>query len=296
MNKIVGTGVALITPLTDDLSVDFECLEQLTNLLISQEIDYLVLLGTTSENATLSTSEKKKIIDLVIQTNKNRVPLVLGIGGNYTYDIVEKIKTTDLSHFKAILSVSPYYNKPSQKGIYQHYKTISEHCPIDIILYNVPNRTACNIKANTTIKLAHNFKNIVAIKEASGNIAQCIDIMRNAPKDFLLISGDDKLTVPMISIGAKGVISVMANAFPNVISNMTKNCFKHKYNTHTLYELSNMMDLIFKEGNPVGIKSLMKLMKLINTDQVRLPLVKASDELTNEINTELKLINPLKSS
>jgi 4-hydroxy-tetrahydrodipicolinate synthase len=229
--NFTGTGVAIVTPFTTKGEVDFPALTKLVEHIIKGRVEYIVVLGTTGETATLSKEEKKQVIAHIIKTTKKRIPLVLGVGGNNTAELVEQLKKDDLSGFDAILSVSPYYNKPSQEGIYQHYKAIAKASPLPIILYNVPGRTASNITWETTIRLAKEFKNIVAIKEASGNIEQCMKIIKYRPDNFLIISGDDNLTLPLIASGADGVISVVANAYPKDFSDMVRFALVHDLKT-----------------------------------------------------------------
>lgn len=269
-----GTGVAIVTPFTKTGDVDYTALTKLVEYLIKGKVEYLVVLGTTGETATLSAEEKDKVIAHVIKTTKKRIPLVLGVGGNNTLELVKQLKTTDLSAFSAILSVSPYYNKPSQEGIYQHYKAIAKASPLPIILYNVPGRTASNIAWGTTIRLANEFKNIIAIKEASGNIEQCMKIIKYRPANFLVISGDDNLTLPLIASGGDGVISVVANAYPKDFSDMVRATLKYDLKTAQKlhYKLMEITEQLFADGNPGGIKTLLELKK-ISTSVVRLPLV-----------------------
>src|ERR1700752_970758 len=247
-----GTGVAIITPFTKSGKVDLAGLTNVVNHIIKGKCEYIVVLGTTGETATLSTEEKMEVVAHIIKENKKRVPLVLGIGGNNTHEVIETIKHVDLSAFSAILSVSPYYNKPSQRGIYEHYKAIAKSTSKPIILYNVPGRTASNISAETTLKLAHNFKNIVGIKEASGNLEQCMAIYNEKPKDFLVISGDDNLTLPLLACGADGVISVLANVYPKDFSEMVRCGLKGDFTTarklhYKTFEITNQL---FADGNP----------------------------------------------
>ncbi len=273
--QLKGTGVAIVTPFTKTGAVDFAGLTKLINHLIKGKVEYLVVLGTTGETATLSKEEKQQVVNHVIKETKKRVPLVIGIGGNSTQEVIDVIKHTDLSAFAAILSVSPYYNKPSQQGIYEHYKAIAKSTTKPIILYNVPGRTASNITADTTLKLAHDFKNIVAIKEASGNLEQCMSIIKNKPKDFLVISGDDNLTLPLLACGADGVISVLANAYPKNFSDMVRSGLKGDFKTaaklhYKTFEITNQL---FADGNPGGVKIALELLKVCGSD-VRLPLIK----------------------
>jgi 4-hydroxy-tetrahydrodipicolinate synthase len=222
MQSLIGTGVALITPFKKDFSVDTEALKAIVNYQIDNGIDYLVVLGTTAESATLSSDEKELVIKTIVETNNGRLPLVLGVGGNNTHKVVEELKNRDFSAFDAILSVSPYYNKPTQEGIYQHFKAVAEASPIPVILYNVPGRTASNMLPSTVIRLANDFQNIVGIKEAAGDIVQAMKLIQNKPKDFLVISGDDMITLPMVLAGGAGVISVIAEGFPKKFSDMVR--------------------------------------------------------------------------
>ncbi|MDM1296627.1 4-hydroxy-tetrahydrodipicolinate synthase [Sphingobacterium sp. N143] len=289
MNELHGAGVALVTPFNSDESVDFEALGQLIDLQINEGMDYLVSLGTTGEVATLTNDERKRIWDFTVKRVNGRLPLVAGIGGNNTAEIVEQVKNFDPTGFCAILSVSPYYNKPTQEGIYQHYKAIAEVSPLPIILYNVPGRTGSNITAQTTLRLAHDFANIVAVKEASGSFAQFSEILRDKPTDFILISGDDPVTLPMMSLGAAGIISVIGNAFPKRVATLAKLCADGNYhNARTIHnELLDITDLCFIEGNPAGVKYILKELG-IGTDIVRLPLVSVSEKVRLAIQEELK--------
>jgi 4-hydroxy-tetrahydrodipicolinate synthase len=283
--KFKGTGVAIVTPFNKDSSIDYKSLGKLVDFIIKGGVEYIVVLGTTGESVTLSKEEKQSIITHVIENVNKRVPIVLGLGGNNTQEIVNSLKkTADFSHVDALLSVSPYYNKPNQRGIYQHYKAISEVSPLPIILYNVPGRTASNLTAETTLKLANDFKNIIAIKEASGNLEQCMKIIKNKPKDFSVISGDDMLTLPMIAAGADGVISVVANAFPKDFSEMTRQILagnvKEAQELH--YKLTDIIEQLFADGNPAGIKAVLEMMKIC-TANVRLPLVKINKATQNAL-------------
>lgn len=279
-----GTGVAIITPFTKSGKVDFAGLTNVVNHIIKGKCEYIVVLGTTGETATLRTEEKMQVVAHIIKENKKRVPLVLGIGGNNTQEVIETIKHVDLSAFSAILSVSPYYNKPSQQGIYEHYKAIAQSTSKPIILYNVPGRTASNIGADTTLKLANDFKNIVAIKEASGNMEQCMTIINNRPKNFLVISGDDNLTLPLLACGADGVISVLANAYPKDFSEMVRCGLKGDFAAarklhYKTFEITNQL---FADGNPGGVKRALELMKICGPD-VRLPLVKPNEGVQTKL-------------
>jgi len=284
MQKYFGTGVALITPFKDDKSVDYDALERLVNFQIDNEVDYLVVMGTTGEPATLSLEEQKKVKQKIILVNKRRLPLVLGVGGNNTLGVVADLKSLDLSAFDAVLSVSPYYNKPTQEGIYQHFKAISEASPLPIILYNVPGRTAQNMEPKTVIRLANDFENIIAIKEAAGDLDQAKELLQNKPSDFLVISGDDLIALPMILIGGVGVISVIAQGFPKDFSKLIQLGIEGKVDEAFKIQdkLSACINLIFEEGNPAGIKSVLKKMKICD-DEVRLPLVKATKKLEQKI-------------
>lgn len=284
MKALIGTGVALVTPFKKDLTVDFDALERIVNHCIDGGIDYLVVLGTTAESATLTESEKQQVIHKIIEVNNGRLPLVLGIGGNNTQKVVDELKTRDLSAFDAVLSVSPYYNKPSQEGIYRHFKAVAEASPKPVILYNVPGRTSSNILPKTVIRLAKDFKNIVAIKEAAGDIVQAMQLISDKPEDFLVISGDDMITLPMVLAGGAGVISVIGEGFPQEFSDMVRLGLNRKvdeaYGLH--YKIAPAIDLIFAEGNPVGIKAVFEALSL-STAIVRLPLVEATDSLKQQI-------------
>ena len=273
-NKFKGTGVAIVTPFHQDGNIDFNALGKLIEHLISNGVNYIVALGTTGESVTLTKDEKVAVLNYILDTVEKRVPVVLGLGGNNTQDIIYCLKDYDLDRVDAILSVSPYYNKPTQEGIYQHYKMIGNSSPVPVILYNVPGRTASNISPETALRLANDIKNIIGIKEASGNIEQCMKIINNKPNDFLVISGDDALTLPIISCGGDGVISVVANAFPKVFSEMVnfvlQGNLKAAQKNH--YKLLECIENLFVEGNPGGIKAVLKILN-ITQDTMRLPLV-----------------------
>ncbi|WP_230148335.1 4-hydroxy-tetrahydrodipicolinate synthase [Pedobacter sp. Bi27] len=292
MNKFQGTGVALVTPFNTDGSVDYNGLKNLINHLVDGGIDYLVSLGTTGETATMTKDEKKKVWAYTAEINNNRLPLVAGIGGNNTLAVAEDIKSFDTNGYSAILSVSPYYNKPTQEGIYQHYKYLAEISPLDLILYNVPGRTGSNMSPETTCRLAYDFKNIIATKEASGSFDQFNQIMRDKPADFLLISGDDPVTLPMIALGAAGIISVIGNALPKQFSDMVKLCLAGDYKAALPAHLSliEFTRLAFAEGNPAGIKAALKHLGVCG-DTVRLPLVKASVALEKSIIAEIEKLS-----
>lgn len=285
MQSLIGTGVALVTPFKKDFSVDVEALKRIVNYQIDNGINYLVVLGTTGEPATLKKEEKELVIKTVIETNNGRLPLVLGVGGNNTAEVVEELKTRDFTGFSAILSVSPYYNKPTQEGIYQHFKAIAEVSPLSVILYNVPGRTGSNVLPSTVIRLANDFKNIVAIKEAAGDIVQAMKLIQLKPKDFLVISGDDMVTLPMVLAGGSGVISVIAEGFPKQFSEMVRLGLERKvdeaYKIH--YEIADSIDMIFEQGNPSGVKEIFKSLEL-SENTVRLPLVNVNEDLAKRLN------------
>ncbi|MCF1192632.1 4-hydroxy-tetrahydrodipicolinate synthase [Mangrovimonas sp. AS39] len=288
-NKFEGTGVALVTPFNEDLTVDYTALEKIVSYNIENGTDYLVISGTTGESVTITSDEKEKIIETIVKVNEGRVPLVLGIGGNNTLKVIEEIKQTDLSGIDAILSVSPYYSKPTQEGIYQHFKAISEACPIDIILYNVPGRTASNMLPETTLRLAKDFKNIVAVKEAGNNVGQYLQLIKNKPEDFMIISGDDDLALGVVLAGGSGVISVIGQAFPKEFSKMIRlgleGAAKDAYQIH--FKLMDVTGYIFSENNPAGIKAVLSGLGLC-LPTVRLPLVEATDSLKSKINEYIK--------
>jgi 4-hydroxy-tetrahydrodipicolinate synthase len=289
MKELVGTGVALVTPFKENLSVDHEALERIVNHNIENGTDYLVISGTTGESVTISKQEKKDIIKTIKDANKGRLPMVLGIGGNNTMQVIEEIRSTDLSDMTAILSVSPYYSKPTQEGLYQHFKAISEVSPVPIILYNVPGRTSKNMEPSTTLRLAKDFENIVAVKEAGNNIPQYLELLKDKPDDFLVISGDDDLALGVVLAGGSGVISVIGQAFPKAFSKMIRlglvGKAKESYALHN--RLMEIMSLIFLENNPAGIKRVLASQGLC-LDKVRLPLVPATKELTLRIDTFIK--------
>lgn len=286
---LTGTGVAIVTPFKKNGEVDFNGLKKLVNHLVNGKVEYLVVMGTTGESVTLSKEEKQAVIDCVVKENKKRVPLVLGIGGNNTAEVVKQIEKADNKSFSAILSVSPYYNKPSQEGIYQHYKAVAKASKLPVILYNVPGRTSSNISWETTIRLAKDFKNIVAIKEASGSIEQCMRIINNRPKNFLVISGDDNLTLPIIASGGDGVISVVANAYPKDFSDMVRAALDDDLNTARKlhYKLMDITDQLFADGNPGGIKHALSLLKICEP-YLRLPLVEPNDKVKQKLKELIK--------
>ena len=285
----MGTGVALVTPFKKDFSVDIEALTKITNFVIEGGVEYLVILGTTAESATLNAEEKDVVIETIVAANNGRVPMVLGVGGNNTAKVVDELKTRDLSRFTAILSVSPYYNKPTQEGIYQHFKAISEASPISIIVYNVPGRTASNMLPSTVIRMATDFKNIIGIKEAAGDIVQAMKLIQTKPEGFLVISGDDMITLPMVLAGGAGVISVIGEGFPKEFSEMVRLGLNKKateaYKIH--YKLADSIDMIFEQGNPAGIKEVFKHLGL-SENTVRLPLVNVDENLSQRLSNFIK--------
>ncbi|MGZ9676080.1 4-hydroxy-tetrahydrodipicolinate synthase [Flavobacterium sp. GNP001] len=284
MQALIGTGVALITPFKKDFSIDIEALKRVVQFSIDGGIEYLVVLGTTAENATLSQEEKELVIQTVIEANKGTLPLVLGVGGNNTAKVVEELMTRDLSAFAAILSVSPYYNKPTQEGIYQHFKAVAQASPIPVVLYNVPGRTSSNMLPSTVVRLANEFSNVVAIKEAAGDIVQAMQLIKDAPKGFLVISGDDMIALPMVLAGGAGVISVIGQGFPKEFSEMIRLGLNRKVDEafKTQYLLAESIDMIFEHGNPAGIKEVFSVLGLTE-NTVRLPLVTVNDDLSSRI-------------
>ena len=288
MSNLKGLGVALVTPFNEDLSIDFDSLTKLVEYNIANGTDFLVVLGTTAETATLSKAEQAQVIKHIVKVNNKRLPLVLGIGGNNTLAVKEQIESTDLSDFEGVLSVSPYYNKPNQEGIYQHYKTLASTGK-NIIIYNVPGRTGQNIEAATTLRLAKDFPNLFMIKEASPNISQYFDILRKKPAGFSLVSGDDEFTLPVTLAGGDGVISVIGQAYPKLFSDMIKlakeSKVKEAYAIHN--QLVELIRLIFAEGNPCGVKTVLAEMGIIK-NHLRLPLIKASENLQDRIKAEMK--------
>lgn len=289
MQSLIGTGVALITPFKEDFTIDVEALRRIVNFSIDGGIEYLVVLGTTAENATLSQEEKELVIATVIDVNAGRLPLVLGVGGNNTSNVVEELRTRDLSAFVAILSVSPYYNKPSQEGIYQHFKAVSEASPVPVILYNVPGRTSSNMLPSTVIKLANDFENIVAIKEAAGDLVQAMQLIKNKPKDFMVISGDDMIALPIVLAGGAGVISVIGQGFPKEFSEMIRLGLNRKVDDafKLQYLLADCIDMIFEQGNPAGIKEVFSILG-ITENVVRLPLVPVDESLAGRLDCFVK--------
>jgi len=288
MSELKGTGVALVTPFDKDLNIDFNALERHVSHCIEGGVNYLVVMGTTAENPVLSKEEKRQVLDAVIEANSGRVPVVYGVGGNHTQALVGELQSFDFTGVTAILSVSPYYNKPTQEGIYQHFKTLSEASPLPIILYNVPGRTGSNMSAATTLRLAHDFDNIVAVKEASGDLDQVMKIINGRPEGFLVLSGDDNITLPMIALGGDGVISVSGQAFPAVFTEMVNQALAGNFEAsrplhYRLYELTNML---FEEGNPGGVKIALDLQSIMEP-YMRQPLWPVSKDLRDRMEVEM---------
>lgn len=284
MKSFIGTGVALITPFKKDLSVDVEALKSIVKYNIDGGVEYLVVLGTTAETATLTKEEQTLVKQTIIDANNGKLPLVLGVGGNNTAEVVSQLNAENLKGFDAILSVSPYYNKPTQEGIYQHFKMIAENSPLPIIIYNVPGRTASNMLPSTVVRLATDFKNIIGIKEAAGDMVQAMELIRSTPNEFLVISGDDIITLPMVLAGGAGVISVIGETFPKEFSEMVRLGLKRDvdaaYKIH--YKLTDAINMIFEQGNPGGVKEVFKHLGLCE-NYVRLPLVNVNDDLSNRL-------------
>jgi len=292
MTKFHGTGVAIITPFNADLTVDYSALTNLVNFNIENGTNYIVISGTTGESVTITKHEKQEIIKTIVEANNGRVPLVLGIGGNNTTHVIEEIESTDLSQIDALLSVSPYYSKPQQEGIYQHFKAVSEASPVDIILYNVPGRTSSNMTPETTLRLAQDFKNIIAVKEAGNNVHQYLKLLRDKPEDFLIISGDDDLVLGVVLAGGAGVISVLGQAVPKQFTKMInlglEGKAKEAYKIH--FDLMDLTALIFSENNPAGIKAVLEALDL-SKSIVRLPLVEATNTLKEKIKIALQKLD-----
>lgn len=290
-SQFIGTGVAVVTPFNADKSIDFDALEKLIEKLINNGIDYLVALGTTAESATLTNQEKTDVLNTFIKVNNKRLPLVMGLGGNNTSELVNTLQAGIADEVDAILSVCPYYNKPNQNGLLAHFRAIANATTKPIILYNVPGRTSSNMTASTTVQLANEFEHIIAIKEASGDLGQCMNIINNAPDDFIVISGEDTLTLPMISVGAKGVISVIAQAYPQLYSDMVSFALSGNYElaAKNHYAVLDITNAIFEEGNPAGIKYILSKQKICS-NSLRLPLVAVSSRLEDKLNL---LINKL---
>ena len=283
MHTFYGTGTALITPFKKDHSVDYDAFKNLIEFNISSGVDYLVVNGTTAESATTTKEEKLKLLEVALDVNKGRIPFMYGIGGNDTVEVLQRIGATNFKGIDSLLSVCPYYNKPSQAGVIEHYKAIAAIAPVPVLAYNVPGRTGINMSANTSIRLSE-VTNIFGVKEASGDLVQALEIIKNTPKDFLVISGDDLLAVPTIAIGAVGAISVLSNTYPGKFAEMIKAALQSRFQqaTETLMTFTEINPLMYEEGNPVGVKTLLEYLGIC-TNEVRLPLVKASDSLKNKI-------------
>ncbi len=290
--KFTGTGVALVTPFHKYGTVDFNSLQRILKHILKGKVDYLVVLGTTGETATMSKDERYAVCGFVIEEVDGRVPVVIGIGGNNTQEIMETINNFDFTGIDAILTVTPYYNKPQQKGLYYHYKNLSMVSPLPLILYNVPGRTGANMTAETTLKLAHEFSNIIGIKEASGNMNQVMKIIRDKPKDFLVISGDDALTLPMIAAGGDGVISVVANVYPFEFSEMVRQALKGNFAEARRYHylLFDLIETLFADGSPSGIKAALEI-KGLAPNNLRLPLVKVNKSVLIQLQTQIEEIS-----
>lgn len=291
---IKGTGVAVVTPFHDSGNIDFGSFEKIIEHLITGSVNYIVALGTTGESVTLSRDEKTAVLDFVVETVNGRIPVVAGIGGNNTQEVINTIRSTSFEGVSAILSVCPYYNKPQQKGLYNHFKAIAGTSPVPVILYNVPGRTNVNLSAETTLKLAMDFTNIIGIKEASGNFLQIMEILQDKPNGFVVISGDDALTLPMIALGAEGVISVVANAFPKEFAEMVNLCLKGKFNKARVfhYHLLKFTNALFADGSPSGIKAALEIKGLCKST-VRLPLVKVNKNIHAAIAEQIESISNL---
>lgn len=290
--QLRGTGVAIITPFKKDFSIDYTAFEKLIDFNIHNGVNYIVVLGTTGETPTLEKQEKIDLIQFTYEKVNNRVPIVIGVGGNNTSAVIKDVQTLPLEKAIAILSASPYYNKPTQAGIFEHYKAIAEVSSKPVILYNVPGRTSSNITATTTLQLAHEVKNIAGIKEASGNMVQCMHILKERPKDFLVTSGEDHLTLPLIACGMDGVISVAANCFPKTFSEMVQLCLQGKFELAQPlhYKLLEGFDLLFAENNPAGVKAFLAELGIVE-NYLRLPLVPVTKELHIKIKKYLKIYN-----
>lgn len=289
MNELHGAGVALVTPFNADGNIDFDALARLIDYQIQEGMDYLVSLGTTGETATLQADERKRVWEFTAKQVAGRVPLVAGIGGNNTVEVAAQVSEFDIEGYCAILSVSPYYNKPTQEGIYQHYKAVAQASKLPIILYNVPGRTGSNMSPATTLRLAHEFPNIVATKEASGSFAQFNEILRDKPAGFLLISGDDPVTLPMMALGAAGIISVVGNAYPKLVADLTHACADNDYlKARSIHnQLIHITDLCFIEGNPAGVKYILQQKGIVASDNLRLPLTPIGEQTKTAIRQEM---------
>ena len=285
-SQFSGTGVAVVTPFTSSFEVDYKSLRQLIDYLIENDIDYLVAMGTTAESSTISVEEKKQIFDCFIETTANRVPLIMGLGGNNTAALVQSLQQVDTKGFSAILSVSPYYNKPTQEGIYRHYKALDAATPLPLILYNVPGRTAANMTAETTLRIAHDCPNVIGIKEASGDLVQGREILKGRPDGFIVVSGDDETAIPLIQYGAEGVISVIGGGFPNLFKSGVQAAIEgdHKKADEIANLVQSIADLVYSEGNPGGIKAVLTFRGMIE-NQLRLPLIPVSEAVRSALKT-----------
>jgi 4-hydroxy-tetrahydrodipicolinate synthase len=294
MKKFKGTGVAIVTPFKNDSSIDFAALGRVINHVITGGVNYIVALGTTGESVTLSKDEKKAIISYVVEVVDNRVPLVVGIGGNNTQEIINSVRHSVLTGVDGILSVAPYYNKPSQKGLFQHFKAIATSSPLPLIIYNVPGRTSCNITSDTCLELAHSCDNIVAVKEASGDISQIMRIIKGKPDSFSVISGDDMMTIPIIAAGGTGVISVLANAFPAQTSELINHSLKNNFKSarEIQFRFLEMIELLFIDGNPSGVKAMLNIMNIC-LNNLRLPLVPVSRPVYSRIQKAIEEVSKI---
>jgi 4-hydroxy-tetrahydrodipicolinate synthase len=292
MKKFKGTGVAIVTPFKNDSSLDFAALGRVIEHVISGGVSYIVAMGTTGESVTLTREEKKAIISYVVEAVDHRIPVVYGIGGNNTQEVINSIRHADLTGVDGILSVAPYYNKPTQRGLFQHFKEIATCSSVPVIIYNVPGRTACNISADTCLELAHSCENIVAVKEASADMTQIMKIIKGKPENFLLISGDDMLTIPVIAAGGSGVISVLANAFPSQCCELVNQSLKNNFKSarEIQFRFMEMIELLFIEGNPAGVKDMLGIMNLCH-NYVRLPLVPVSRTIHTRIQKAIDEVN-----
>jgi 4-hydroxy-tetrahydrodipicolinate synthase len=292
MKKFRGTGVAIITPFKNDSSIDFAALGRVINHVISGGVNYIVTLGTTGESVTLTKDEKNAVVSYVVDTIDNRVPLVVGIGGNNTQEVINCIRHSDLTGVDGILSVAPYYNKPGQKGLFEHFKAIATCSPLPVILYNVPSRTCSNISSDTCLELAHECENIVGVKEASGDISQIMRIIKGKPENFNVISGDDTMIIPIIASGGAGVISVLANAFPAQCSELVNHSLKNNFKSarDIQFHMMEIIELLFIEGNPSGVKAMMSSMSICQNN-LRLPLVPVSKIVYNRILKAIEEVN-----
>jgi 4-hydroxy-tetrahydrodipicolinate synthase len=294
MKRFKGTGVAIVTPFKNDTSIDFAALGRVINHVITGGVNYIVAMGTTGESVTLSKDEKKAIVSYVVEVIDNRVPLVIGIGGNNTQDVINCVRHANLTGVDGILSVAPYYNKPSQRGLFQHFKAIATCSPIPVIIYNVPGRTSCNISSDTCLELAHECENIVAVKEASGDIGQIMRIIKGKPENFNVISGDDMMTIPVIASGGSGVISVLANAFPLQCAELVNHSLKNNFKSarEIQFHFLEMIELLFIEGNPSGVKAMMNIMNICQNN-LRLPLVPVSRTIYTRIQKAIEEVNKI---